>query len=72
MSWHRRAGRSADELKNLRGRSLRVMVDRYANFATEHQSAATSRIEPEEARENVGKVLQFPYAGNRVQEEASG
>ena len=44
-SWHRQAGTSTDELKELGGWKSRVMVDRYAKFATEHLSAAASRIE---------------------------
>ena len=44
-SWHRQAGTSCDELKDLGGWKSRVMVDRYAKFATEHLTAATQRIE---------------------------
>ena len=44
-SWHRQAGTSCDELKDLGGRKSRVMVDRYAKFATEHLAAAASRVE---------------------------
>jgi hypothetical protein len=44
-SWHRQAGTSCDELKDLGGWKSRVMVDRYAKFATEHLAAATARIE---------------------------
>jgi len=44
-SWHRQAGTSCDELKDLGGWKSRVMVDRYAKFGTEHLSAAASRIE---------------------------
>lgn len=44
-SWHRQAGTSTDELKELGGWKSRVMVDRYAKFATEHLSTAASRIE---------------------------
>ncbi len=62
-SWHRQAGTSRDELKDLGGWKSRVMVDRYAKFATEHLSAAASRIESAERRTNVGKVLRFPYGG---------
>jgi hypothetical protein len=35
-SWHRQAGTSCDELKDLGGWKSRQMVDRYAKFATEH------------------------------------
>jgi integrase len=44
-SWHRQAGTSCDELKDLGGWKSRVMVDRYANFATEHLTVAAARIE---------------------------
>jgi len=43
-SWHRQAGTSCDELKDLGGWKSRVMVDRYAKFATEHLAAAAARI----------------------------
>jgi integrase len=44
-SWHRHAGTSCDELKDLGGWKSRVMVDRYAKFGTERLTAAASRIE---------------------------
>jgi integrase len=44
-SWHRQAGTSCDELKDLGGWKSRVMVDRYAKFATEHLAVAAARIE---------------------------
>jgi integrase len=44
-SWHRQAGTSCDELKELGGWKTRSMVDRYAKFATEHLSQAAARIE---------------------------
>lgn len=44
-SWHRQAGTSCDELKDLGGWKSRVMVDRYAKYATEHLSLAAARIE---------------------------
>jgi integrase len=44
-SWHRQAGTSTDELKDLGGWKSRVMVDRYAKFATENLTEAASRIE---------------------------
>jgi integrase len=44
-SWHRQAGTSCDELKDLGGWKSRVMVDRYAKFATEHLTVAAARIE---------------------------
>jgi integrase len=44
-SWHRQAGTTCDELKDLGGWKSRVMVDRYAKFGTEHLAAAAARIE---------------------------
>ncbi len=44
-SWHRQAGTSCDELKDLGGWKSRIMVDRYAKFATENLLSAASRIE---------------------------
>lgn len=44
-SWHRQAGTSCDELKDLGGWKSRSMVDRYAKFATENLLSAASRIE---------------------------
>jgi integrase len=51
-SWHRQAGTSCDELKDLGGWKSRQMVDRYAKFATENLMAAASRIES--GRDNNG------------------
>ena len=44
-SWHRQAGTTCDELKDLGGWKSRIMVDRYAKFATEHLAVAATRIE---------------------------
>ncbi|WP_101048242.1 tyrosine-type recombinase/integrase [Macromonas nakdongensis] len=44
-SWHRQAGTSCDELKDLGGWKTRSMVDRYAKFATENLLSAATRIE---------------------------
>ena len=44
-SWHRQAGTSCDELKELGGWKSRVMVDRYAKYATEHLAVAANRIQ---------------------------
>lgn len=44
-SWHRQAGTSCDELKELGGWKSRSMVDRYAKYATEHLAVAAARIE---------------------------
>ncbi len=57
-SWHRQAGTSCDELKDLGGWKSRVMVDRYAKYATEHMAVAASRIERVRA-ENVGQSVTF-------------
>ncbi|HEX5806627.1 MAG TPA: tyrosine-type recombinase/integrase [Macromonas sp.] len=57
-SWHRQAGTSCDELKDLGGWKSRVMVDRYAKYATEHLALAASRIQRVRA-ENVGKNVTF-------------
>ncbi|UBM10230.1 site-specific integrase [Cupriavidus metallidurans] len=43
-SWHRQAGTSCDELKELGGWKSRTMVDRYAKYATEHLAVAAARI----------------------------
>jgi integrase len=48
-SWHRQAGTSTDELKELGGWKSRAMVDRYAKFATDHLGAAAARIESKRA-----------------------
>lgn len=57
-SWHRQAGTSCDELKDLGGWKSRQMVDRYAKFATEHLSHAASRIERKQ-QENVVELVTF-------------
>lgn len=44
-SWHRQAGTSCDELKELGGWKSREMVDRYAKYATENLATAATRIE---------------------------
>ncbi len=43
-SWHRQAGTSCDELKELGGWKSREMVDRYAKYGTEHLATAATRI----------------------------
>lgn len=50
-SWHRQVGTSCDELKDLGGWKSRVMVDRYAKFATENLLSAASRIESSRGRD---------------------
>ena len=52
-SWQRQAGTSTAELKDLGGWKSRVMVDRYAKFATEHLVIAASRIESDRSSGNV-------------------
>jgi integrase len=65
-SWHRQAGTSTDELKELGGWKSRSMVDRYAKFATDHLGAAAARIESKCA-ENVPKLSRSRHApGKRV------
>jgi len=60
-SWHRQAGTSCDELKDLGGWKSRVMVDRYAKFATENLAQAAARIE----RERGDNVARFPTISPR-------
>ncbi|HCY16210.1 MAG: integrase [Curvibacter sp. GWA2_64_110] len=57
-SWHRQAGTSCDELKELGGWKSREMVDRYAKYATSHLADAAMRIERQRA-ENVGNIVTF-------------
>lgn len=64
-SWHRQAGTSCDELKDLGGWKSRVMVDRYAKYATEHLAVAASRIENGRG----GYVVQFPTISPRLQQQ---
>jgi len=75
-SWHRQAGTSCDELKDLGGWKSRVMVDRYAKFATENLAVAAARIEsvsgaspaPESPPRNTGEHTEagVKTAGNVV------
>ena len=58
-SWHRQAGTSCDELKELGGWKTRSMVDRYAKFATDHLVHAASRIES--VPDNVVKLSRFGH-----------
>ena len=57
-SWHRQAGTSCDELKDLGGWKSRQMVDRYAKFATEQLAHAASRIERTRGQ-NVVELVTF-------------
>jgi integrase len=63
-SWHRQAGTSCDELKDLGGWKSRVMVDRYAKFATEHLTVAAARIERGRDR-NVTNLSRFCHVPKR-------
>lgn len=59
-SWHRQAGTSCDELRELGGWKTRSMVDRYAKFATEHLAIAAARIEGGSG-ENVIPISRFSH-----------
>lgn len=61
-SWHRQAGTSCDELKDLGGWKSRTMVDRYAKFATENLLAAATRIEKRGEGRNVLNLSRFRHA----------
>ena len=63
-SWHRQAGTSCDELKDLGGWKSRVMVDRYAKFATEHLAVAAARIERVSGG-NVTDLSRFRHVANK-------
>ena len=62
-SWHRQAGTSCDELKDLGGWKSRVMVDRYAKYATEHLAVAANRIQRVRV-ENVVNLVTFSSRSN--------
>ena len=64
-SWHRQAGTSTDELKDLGGWKSRIMVDRYTKFGTEHLTRAAARIESGHA-ENVVQFPHFPHSDKKV------
>jgi integrase len=62
-SWHRQAGTSCDELKDLGGWKSRIMVDRYAKFSTENLLSAASRIERNRGEgRNVLDLSRFRHA----------
>jgi integrase len=67
-SWHRQAGTSCDELKDLGGWKSRVMVDRYAKFATENLVVAAARIE----RDRGANVIVFPTISPRSEKQRAG
>ncbi len=60
-SWHRQAGTSCDEVKDLGGWKSRTMVDRYAKFATENLLSAASRIERGGSGRNVVDLSRFRH-----------
>jgi integrase len=64
-SWHRQAGTSCDELKDLGGWKSRQMVDRYAKYATEHLSFAAARIEASKGG-NVVTLSRFCHAKEKA------
>ena len=55
---HPQAGTSCDERKDLGGWKSRVMVDRYAKYATEHLAVAATRIQ-RVRDENVVNLVTF-------------
>lgn len=69
-SWHRQAGTSCDELKELGGWKSREMVDRYAKYGTEHLAVAATRIERVRA-ENVGNIVTFLSRSAKTKDLAS-
>ena len=50
-SWHRQAGTSCDELKDLGGWKSRIMVDRYASFR--RKTCCLQRLELRDREEGV-------------------
>lgn len=64
-SWHRQAGTSTDELKELGGWKSRSMVDRYAKFATDHLVTAAARIESDRD-ENVVELARFRHGDRQA------
>jgi integrase len=69
-SWHRQSGTSCDELKELGGWKSRIMVDRYAKFATEHLAVAVARIESAHGA-NVVNFPRIPHGERTVARLAS-
>ncbi|MFD1709475.1 tyrosine-type recombinase/integrase [Ottowia flava] len=61
-SWHRQAGASCNELKDLGGWKSRSMMDRYAKFATENLLSAATRIELSREGRNVVPPSRFRHA----------
>jgi len=71
-SWHRQAGTSCDELKDLGGWKSRSMVDRYAKFATENLAVAASRIESGRGDSNVVPFSRFGHVPDMKKASAVG
>ena len=69
-SWHRQAGTSCDELKDLGGWKTRSMVDRYAKFATENLAFAASRIEHSRDVNNVVSLSRFSHGSEKKKASA--
>lgn len=69
-SWHRQAGTSCDELKDLGGWKTRSMVDRYAKYATENLAFAASRIEQGKDEINVIEFSRFSH-GQKVKKASA-
>jgi integrase len=68
-SWHRQAGTSCDELKELGGWKSREMVDCYAKYATTHLAEAAMRIERGRA-ENAGNIVTFASRSEKAKDLA--
>ena len=68
-SWHRQAGTSCDELKELGGWKSREMVDRYAKFATDNLSSAAARIESRGDLPPDGNVVKLVTFTSRQQNQ---
>ncbi|MBI2725254.1 MAG: site-specific integrase [Polaromonas sp.] len=69
-SWHRQAGTSCDELKELGGWKSREMVDRYAKYGTEHLATAAMRINRLKP-ETQGNLVTFLSRSERQKDLAS-
>jgi integrase len=70
-SWHRQAGTSCDELKDLGGWKSREMVDRYAKYGTEHLAVAAMRIQRVRV-ENVSNNVTFLSRSTMTKDLATG
>jgi integrase len=60
-SWHRQAGTSCDELKDLGGWKSRNMVDQYANFATENLRSRQQGSSAANMREHVIRLARLRH-----------